>query len=329
MPFLSDLEVHARFLIALPLLLIAELGTERHFRPILQRFLERNLVPEQAMTQFDAAIKSAARLRNSVTAEVLLIAFIYAIGVTVLWRQYVALDTTTWYATPSGTGSSLSYAGIWYAYISLPVFQFLLCRWYFRLFIWGRLLWQISRIELNLVPTHPDRVGGLSFVSNTARVLSVFAAAHGALLAGYLSTRVIFLDTPLIQFKSEIALMVVFVLCLSLGPLLVFVGQLVRVKREGLNKYGSLATRYVKGFDDKWIGRSAPIQEELVGSADIQSLADIGNSYGMVRAMRMAPITKDAILVLTLATLAPLAPLLLTMTSLEELIRKLVGILLK
>ena len=51
--------------------------------------------------------------------------------------------------------------------MSLPIFQFLLCRWYFRLFIWARFLWQVSRIDLSLVPTHPDRVGGLGFLSDT------------------------------------------------------------------------------------------------------------------------------------------------------------------
>jgi hypothetical protein len=67
----------------------------------------------------------------------------------------------------------------------------------------------------------------------------------------------------------------------------------------------------------------------LLGSPDIQSLADLGNSYNMVRAMRLAPITKDAVLVIAVATLLPLAPLLLTIMPLEEIAAKLIGILLK
>jgi hypothetical protein len=121
-----------------------------------------------------------------VLAEVLLIAFVYGVGTLIVWRQYVALDTATWYATPSAEGSKLSLAGIWYGYVSVPIFQFLLCRWYFRLFIWTRFLWQVSRIGLSLVPTHPDRVGGLSFLSNTVYAFAVLAVAHGALLAGQL-----------------------------------------------------------------------------------------------------------------------------------------------
>src|SRR5438876_2618891 len=129
-PFLLDVEVHIRFLVALPLLIIAELVVHQRMRPLLRQFLERDLIPENAMPQFEAAIASAFRLRNSVLAELLLIAFVYGVGILIIWRQYLALDTATWYATPSAEGSKLSLAGIWYGYVSLPIFQFLLIRWY-------------------------------------------------------------------------------------------------------------------------------------------------------------------------------------------------------
>jgi hypothetical protein len=193
-----------------------------------------------------------------VLAELLLIAFVYVAGVLIIWRQFLALDTSTWYATPSVEGTSLSLAGMWYGYVSLPIFQFLLCRWYFRLFIWTRFLWQVSRIELSLVPTHPDRVGGLGFLSNTIYAFAVLAAAHGALLAGLLANRILYLKAALPEFMVEVAIMVAFMLCLALGPLLVFAPQLAAVKRTGLREYGTLAERYVRAFDAKWLRGGAP-----------------------------------------------------------------------
>ena len=326
-PFLLDMEVHIRFLVALPLLIVAELVVHQRMRPLLQQFMERNLIPEDAMPRFHAAIASAFRLRNSVLAEVLLIAIVYGVGILILWRQYWALDAATWYATPSAEGAKLSLAGTWYGYVSLPIFQFLMVRWYFRLFIWTRLLWQVSRIELSLVPTHPDRVGGLGFLSNTVYAFAVLAVAHGALLAGMLSNRIIWLGATLPQFKIEIAILVVFVLCLVVVPLLVFAPQLAQAKRTGLREYGALAERYVREFDAKWLRGGAPADEPLVGSGDIQSLADLGNSYEVVRTMRIMPVTKEAVLRLGAATLVPLVPLLLTMMPLEELLKKLFGIL--
>jgi len=326
-PFLLDVEVHVRFLVALPLLIVAELIVHRRMRPLLQQFLERNLIPENAMPRFEAAIASAFRLRNSLLAEVLLIAVVYGVGILIIWRQYLALDTATWYATPSAEGSKLTLAGIWYGYVSLPIFQFLLVRWYFRLFIWTRFLWQVSRIELSLVPTHPDRVGGLNFLSNTVYAFTVLAVAHGALLAGPLANRIFFAGAALTDFKAEIALVVGFLLCVVLGPLLVFAPQLAAAKRKGLREYGTLAERYVREFDAKWLRGGSSADDPFVGSADIQSLADLSNSYEVVRTMRIAPITRDAIVRLAAATVIPIVPLLLTMMPLETLVKQLVSIL--
>ena len=104
-PFLPDLEVHIRFLLALPMLLIAELAVEQRLRSVPQEFLERNLIPENSATRFEAAVKSTSRLCTSALAEVLLVAFVYGVGILVIWRQYLALDTAAWYVTPSAEGS--------------------------------------------------------------------------------------------------------------------------------------------------------------------------------------------------------------------------------
>jgi AcrR family transcriptional regulator len=327
-PFLMDVEVHIRFLLAIPLMVSAELVVHRRMRLLVKQFLERNLVPESAMPRFDAAIQSAFRLRNSTLAEVLLLALVYGVGVLILWRHFMALDATTWYSTPTVDGSRLSLAGMWYAYLSVPIFQFLLVRWYFRLFIWTRFLWQVSRIDLNLVPTHPDRTGGLGFLAATSFAFIPLLMAHGAIVAGNLANQIFYLGSALPQFKGEIALMVFFLLCVVLGPLLVFAPQLAAAKRTGLREYGTLAQRYVREFDAKWLRGGAPADEPFVGSGDIQSLADLGNSFEVVRTMHVAPVSKDAILRIAAAVLVPIVPLALTMMPLEELLKKLLGILL-
>ena len=123
-PFLLDVEVHVRFLVALPLLIVAELVVHQRMRFVVRQFLERNLIPQRALPRFEDAIASALRLRNSVLAEVLLIALVYVIGILLIWRHYVALSTDTWYAVPTAEGLKLSVTGAWYGYVSLPIFQF-------------------------------------------------------------------------------------------------------------------------------------------------------------------------------------------------------------
>jgi len=326
-PFLLDLEVHIRFLVAVPLLIVAELVVHRRLRPIARAFLDRGIIPEASVAQFDEAVRSAFRLRNSVAAELLLIAVVYGVGIFVVWHHYSALQTTaTWYAVPSPDGLTLSLAGFWYAYVSVPIFQFLLLRWYFRLFVWTRFLWHVSRIELSLIPTHPDRVGGLGFLANTVYAFMALLAAHGAMLSAQFANRIFFAGASLTDFKVETGAMVLFLLCLIFVPLLVFSPQLANAKRKGLSEYGMLAQRYVREYDAKWLRGGAPADEPLVGSADIQSLADLGNSFDVIRTMRIAPMTKDAVLRLAVAVLLPILPLALTMMSLEDLLKRLFGL---
>jgi hypothetical protein len=245
-----------------------------------------------------------------------------------VWRNYTALDVPTWYAQPFEGGYRLPSAGLWYAYVSLPLFQFLLLRWYYRLFIWIRFLWQVSRLELRLVPTHPDQLGGVGFLANTVFAFSVLLVAHGAMLAAQIANRIFFAGAALTDFKEEIFVMLVFLLCVVFGPLLVFSPQLSRSKRRGLLEYGALAESYVRQFDGKWLRGGAQSGEPLMGSADIQSLADMGNSFAVVRTMRLAPISRDAVLELAACVLVPLIPLLLTVMPVEALVKKLINVVL-
>jgi hypothetical protein len=127
---------------------MAELVVHRRMRILVPQFLQRGLIPDAARPQFDAAFASAMRLRNSITAEVLLIAFVYVVGVGIVWRTQMKLDVESWYLVPRDGQLHASLAGYWMGFVSLPIFQFLLLRWYFRLFVWARFLWQVSRIKL-------------------------------------------------------------------------------------------------------------------------------------------------------------------------------------
>lgn len=325
-PFLLDVEVYTRFLLAMPLLIVAELIVHRRMRHLVQLFHERKLIPENSEPAFQAAIASAFRFRNSLWPEVALIGLVYGLGISLLWRHYLFLDANTWYATKAA-GSTPSLAGVWYLCLSLPMFQFLLCRWYLRFFIWARFLWQVSRIDLSLVPTHPDRVGGLGFLSNAAYAFLPVLVAHGVLLSGVVGNRIYYLGATLADFKYEILALVVFLMLLVLGPLLVFSPQLAAAKRAGLREYGTLAEQYIRQFDEKWL-RSGTPRNELLGSGDVQSLADLNNCFEVVRTMRVVPIDKDSIIQLGIATALPFSPLVLTMLPFEEILKKLLGILL-
>jgi len=325
-PFLLSVEVHARFLLALPLLVFGELGVHQRMRQLVAQFAKRDLIAVADQPRFDAAIESAMRLRNSIPVELALVVAIYAIGIPM--RRYLVVDASTWASGVAASGSgwlNLSLAGWWHSLVSVPVFQFLLFRWYFRVFVWARFLFQVSRIDLRLVPTHPDRVGGLGFLANVVYAFTPVLLAHGVLLSGLIADRIFFDDAKLTQFQVEIIGGVGLLVLLVLSPLMTFVGQLARIKRTGLGEYGGLAQRYVREFDAKWLRGGAAPAEPLMGSADIQSLADLSNSFQTIREMRFVPFSKETVFQLSIITLLPVAPLLLTMISVEELLKRLLS----
>ncbi len=325
-PFLCDIEAHSRFLVALPVLVAAELIVHLRMRPVVRMFVERNIVVPEEMPRFQAALDSATRLRNSLGLEVAILVLVYSVGHWI-WRSQIAIGAATWYAMPQGTHLHLTPAGYWYAFVSVPFFQFVLVRWYVRLMIWFRFLWQVSRLNLHLTPTHPDRAGGLGFLGRTAYAFGPILFAQGALLSGIIATQILFEGKSLLSFKVEAAGFVAFFVLFILGPLCVFTPPLLRAKRKGLGEYGMLASRYVQEFEGKWIRGGAPKGEELLGSGDVQSLADLGNSYATVQEMRVVPFGIRDMTPLVVASAAPLLPVLLTVFSLEELVTRLIKVL--
>lgn len=326
LPFIQDVDVHIRFLLALPLFIMAELLVNQRLRLVVKEFQERNLIPEAEIAKFDKAISSALRLRNSVLAEVLIVIIIYVIGYQLIWNQTASLDTSAWYSEPAVGKGHLSLAGIWFRYVSLPIFQFLFLRWYYRIFIWARFLFHVSRIKLNLVPTHPDNAGGLGFLTNSVYALMPLAFAHGVMLLGMISNHIFYEDAVLLDFKVEIIVVVVVVLCLMILPLFLFSSQLGEAKRKGGLEYGKLASRFVQEFEATWVRGSGPVNNSLVGN-DIQSMADLAQSYKVVENMQFVPLTRSTLIMLVVVTVIPLFPLVLTMMPLSELIKMLSGVL--
>jgi hypothetical protein len=325
-PFLHDVEAHVRYLVALPLLILAELVVHLRLRHAVGQFLQRGIVPPEEQSRFGDIVASAMRLRNSVSVEVILFALVYTVGHYV-WQQGQTFSTATWFVSARDSGPQLTWAGFWYAWISIPIFQFILLRWYFRLVLWIRLLWQVSRLELRIFPTHPDRAGGLGFLVETAAAFAPVLVAQSALLAGMIGGRIFFHGASLPDFQSEIAVTIVVLMLLVLAPLLLFSGHLVAAKRQGINEYGPLASRHAAEFDRKWIRGGAPADEPLVGSADISSLADLGNSFDVIQRMRAFPFSWETVIQLAVTVALPILPLLLTMFPLDELLVKLVQVL--
>jgi hypothetical protein len=323
--FLRDVEAHVRFLIALPVLLGAELVVHIRLGSVVRRFVEREIVVAEDRPKFDAAVKSARRIRDSVAVEMGLLILAYTAGVWI-WRSEVALGSATWYALPDAMRLHLTKAGYWYAFVSIPIFQFILLRWYMRLVLWFWLLWKFSKLNLHLSAAHPDRAGGVGFLGTNSDAFAPILFAQGSMLAGVIASRVLYQGQNLMAFRMQAAGFALFFVLFILGPLVMFTPQLDRAKRAGGAYYGFLASRYVFRFEAKWIPSSVPGTGELL-TDDIQGMADLGNSYSAVRRMRIVPFALEDVTFLAATTVLPLLPLVLTRFSPEQVLVGLVKIL--
>ncbi len=324
--FLSDIEVNVRFLIALPILVAAELSVRTRVETAVQNFVDQRIIRDEDMPKFQAAIDSAGRLRNSFTAEVVMLVVIYTVGLWV-WSNQVAIGASSWHANPDGTGMNLTLAGFWYAFVSIPLFQLILLRWYWWFFVWFQFLWRVSRLNLRLIPSNPDRAAGLSFLGRSSYAYAAILFAQGSLLAALIANRVMYDGHDLLSYKWAALGFVIVFLVFILSPLSVFTMQLARAKRRALDEYDRLASRYVREFDAKWIRGGGANPDEFLGSGDLQSLADLGNSFAVVRQTNLVPFGVREVLGLALATAIPLLPLVLTIIPLKELVADVIKIL--
>jgi hypothetical protein len=322
--FLRDIANHVRFLVVLPILFISELLVHKRIRPLIKSFVERGIIRTKDIPRFNAILESGTKIRDSVILEIILVILVYTAGHWI-WAHKIAQQTATWFALPQGGNLNLTLSGNWYAYVSIPIFQFILLRWYTRFFIWFWVLLRISRLPLNLLAAHPDRVGGLGFLGQSCFAFSPILFAQGALQAGTIANLVLYENVAFVSFKMTILISVSFYVLAVILPLMVFMSALAQARRDGLRQYGNLATGYVSDFNQKWFGAGSK-GEPILGTADLQSLADLGNSFEVVREMRLVPFSLKDVMRLFASTLIPFAPLALTIMPLEELLKRLLNV---
>ena len=326
-PFLYDFTANMRFLIAGPLLIIAEIEIDPRIRRVVKHFINSGLIQDEDLKDFESAVKGVSKLRDLAPVEVVLLAIIVIVSLSGFRLESLSGGISTWHNLTSGSVQKATLAGWWFAVVSRPLFQFLLLRWLWRLCIWSWFLWRVSRLNLRLIPTHPDMVGGLGSLGSGQTSFGIIVFANSIVVSAALGQRIIFGGELLLSFKVTIVAYVVLSLVIFLGPLLVFSPPLLKAKRRGMLDYGALAAGYTQSFDNKWIKGKAPEGEPLLGSSDIQSLADLDNSFQIVRNMSIIPFNRGNIIFIVAASVIPVLPLVLTVISLEEILLRVLKLL--
>ena len=311
-PFLYDYAVHLRFLIALPILILAESSIDRRWRVLAGEFLRTKLVRDEEIGLFEAIIRRITQLRDSMIPEIVMLGIAYVPPLFLGRTELLLNGITSWH---------IGLAGLWFRFVSAPMFRFLLLRWIWRMFLWTLFVARVSRMRLYLVATHTDLAAGLGFLSSGQKAYGPIVFAGGTVIAGSVMNAIRYEGETLSSLKITMIAYGVIAVLLLVVPLLVVTPSLIKVKRAALREYGGLVTEHNQLFDTKWIGEKRKKDESILGSPDASSLVDLGGSFDVIRRMGIVPIDKPTLITLAAAAALPMVPVVLLVTPAYEIVQ--------
>lgn len=268
--FLRDFSVNVRFLVAIPILILAESRIDERWRDLVLEFLRSRLVNAAELPSFEAVIESITRLRDRVLPEAVMV--VAALLPSLFVDELELLSgVSSWHSLGAGS-SEVSLAGWWFNLVSTPTFRFLILRWAWRVLLWTLFLWRVSRIKLRLVATHTDMAAGLGFLSEGQKILTPIVFALGTVIAGQVGNAIAYEGATLSSVQYHMIAYGVLAILVLVVPLLAVAPVLLNVKKKALLEYGALVTNHAQLFDEKWIQGHRPPGEVILGSPDASSL---------------------------------------------------------
>lgn len=314
-PLLQHYSVHVRFLLALPALILGERVARSTLKRLLPRFVQMELIPAEKLPAFREVIEGVIRLRNSTLPWV-------AVGGVIFATAFVPdtgihLDELNW----AKDGGDLGFGGWWFLLVSRPIYQLFLFSWLWRVVLLFVLFRRIVKLGLDLLPAHPDRLGGLAFIAATPRGFAPFAFAVSCVTASKWAHDIAWHGAHVSDLKLHGALFVVLVIVLCLSPLTVFLPLLKKARRKGIAEYGALVARHDRLVASTWLRGEEVEDRSLLEAPELGPSCDIHALYDSVRGMRILPVDKSSLLPL----LVPLGLPLLAASAIEIPLVELVG----
>jgi hypothetical protein len=307
--FFTDMAVHARFLLAVPILILSEYITLPRLDLTARHFVTSGIIDASHRDRFDQAIASTRRLSVGIWPSAGMTALVYAFVIAIAFTIHPGMLPAWHYA---GAPAHLSLAAWWHMLVSVPLILGLLLSWVWRVGVWTRFLHQVSRMNLHLIASHPDKAAGLQFVAFSPRIFTSLALAIGIITAGTFANEVFHLglnplDHPVGPIVTAVVVMGIFI-C----PPLVFGRTLLATWRRGVFEYGGLASRLGTQFEDKWLGLDSAVDRESLQQPDFSSTTDLYSVTANVYAMRPVLFDPRAAISLAVAVLVPFVPIWLT-----------------
>jgi hypothetical protein len=323
--FILDFGVQARFLVAAPLLVLAEAVCVPRLAAIAQQFIDSGMVAQTERSRYDAAVGSSQRLMNSRVIEIVFIGLAYAL-VFALVKAAPSEMIPSWHGRLNPLAATP--AGWWGLLVSLPILLLLQLGWLWRICIWTRFLWLMNRLQLQLEAPHPDHAAGLAFVGRSLEAFLPIGFIVGVICAGPVANQVVHHHASPQQFKSVPIGAAIAVTLLCAGPLLVFLRRLLEERHHGELQYSALALRMDRRLRLKYRSVGSDIDQGAPDMSDFTGTNAANAIGGTASAVRVLPLELRSVGLLMVTTFLPFVPVWLLAVPLDELAKKLSAFLL-
>ena len=320
---IADLPVHARLLLAIPLLIDAATRSDCAVAAATRLGIERVTVPED-LDKLRRALARLERGRRSWIVVVVTAALAVGGGVRL---AHLALSSPASNWLRPDVDQWLSLPGLWYCAICAPIFFFLLMRVAWRWLLWTIVVVRTSLLRLTVVPSHGDSAGGLGVIGVMPLRFTSAVAAVSLVVGMTWLKQVLFHGAHAQQYARPAAGLLVLMLLLFFSPPLVFVPQLTRLKLRALHDFGELVFHTNATFERRWVSPGAD-PDGLLKTGEASTVTDLGQVYTQVERMWVFPFRRSAFIGVVAAVVLPLLPVVIAELGVRDLLKELLGALL-
>ena len=323
-PLLAHFGIHVRFLVAVPLLIFAEAPVHGLFRGLLPYFARSKLMPETELPRFRAALTDIARLRNATLPWVAILAVMIA----VITFSDVLHDSheIAWAVDGEGISRRLGFGTLWFLYVGRPIYLTILLSWLWRVVLLILLFRRIAKLNLSIVPTHPDRAGGLGFLGRFPKAFLLVALAVSAVLASRWAHDVVYHGVTVQSLRMPMIALVILLVVLFTSPAFMFIGPLIRAKKQALLDYGALIGGHGRLVHRRWIEEREVKDDGILSAPELGPVADTISLYEAVKRMRMVPVDKSSLIPLVFAAGLPMIVVMAIQFPVGQILRMLLKI---